>query len=127
MKNETMEQINNTITHIIEKAQREYNDLVHFMSDQTGAYVFEHAYECSAKTDINFYFQEGGFTDYMEHKLTHKNIINLSYILECLIKFLESDILDKIYEAHLNSDTLYTNSWDDLNDLVRYVIFNEII
>ena len=127
MKNETMEQINNTITNIIEKAQREYNDLVHFMSDQTGAYVFEHAYECSAKTDVNYYFQEGGFTDYMEHKLTHKNIINLSYILECLIKILESDILDKIYEAHLNSDTLYTNSWNDLNDLVRYVIFNEII
>ena len=127
MKNETMKQINNTISNIIKKAQREYNDLTHFMSDQTGAYVFEHAYECFAKTDINFYFQEGGFTDYMEHKLTHENIINLSYILECLIKFLESDILDKIYEAHLNSDTLYTNSWNDLNDLVRYVIFNEII
>ena len=127
MKNETMEQINNTITHIIEKAKMEYNELANFMSNQTGAYVFEHAYECSAKTDINYYFQEGGFTDYMEHKLTHENIINLSYILECLIKFLESDILDKIYEAHLNSDTLYTNSWNDLNDLVRYVIFNEII
>lgn len=127
MKNETMKQINNTITNIIEKAQMEYNDIVHFMSDQTGAYVFEHAYECSAKTDINFYFQEGGFFDYMENKLSHKNIINLSYILECLIKFLKSDILDKIYEAHLNSDTLYTNSWNDLNDLVRYVIFNEII
>ena len=63
MKNETMEQINNTITNIIEKAQREYNELVHFMADQTGAYVFEHAYECSAKTDINYFFQGGGFTD----------------------------------------------------------------
>ena len=127
MKNETMEQINNTITNIIEKAKMEYNELANFMSNQTGAYVFEHAYECSAKTDINYYFQEGGFTDYMEHKLTHENIINLSYILECLIKVLERDILDKIYEAHLNSDTLYTISWSDLNDLVRYVIFNEII
>ena len=127
MKNETMEQINNTITQIVEKEKREYNEFSNFMSNQKGSYVFVHAYECSSKTDINFYFQEGGFTDYMEHKLTHENIINLSYILECLIKFLERDILDKIYEAHLNSDTLYTNSWDDLNDLVRYVIFNEII
>ena len=126
MKNETIEQINNTITNIIEKAQREYNDLVHFMSDQTGAYVFVHAYECSAKTDINFYFQEGGFTDYMEHKLTHENI-NLSSILERLKEFLKGDILDSIYEAYFHSSSLSTDSWNDLNDLVRYVIFDEII
>ncbi len=126
MKNETMEQINNTITQIVEKEKREYNEFSNFMSNQKGSYVFVHAYECSSKTDINFYFQEGGFSEFMDNKLSHKNI-NLSSILECLIKFLESDILDKIYEAHLNSDTLYTNSWNDLNDLVRYVIFNEII
>lgn len=126
MKNETMEQINNTITNIIEKAQREYNDLAHFMSDQTGAYVFEHAYECSAKTDINFYFQEGGFFDYMENKLSHKNI-NLSSILERLKEFLKGDILDSIYEAYFHSSSLSTDSWNDLNDLVRYVIFDEII
>ena len=126
MKNETMEQINNTITNIIEKAQREYDDLVHFMSDQTGAYVFEHAYECSAKTDINFYFQEGGFADYMECKLTHENI-NLSSILERLKEFLKGDILDSIYEAYFHSSSLSTDSWNDLNDLIRYVIFYEII
>ena len=127
MKNETMEQINNTITHIIEKAKMEYNELANFMSNQTGAYVFEHAYECSAKTDINFYFQEGGFADYMECKLTHENINNFPYILERLIEFWKGPILNRIYVAHLNSDTLYTNSWNDLNDLVRYVIFDEII
>ena len=127
MKNETMKQINNTITHIIEKAQREYNELANFMSNQIGSYVFANAYECSAKTDINYYFQEGGFADYMECRLNHENITNFSYILERLIEFWKGDILDSIYVAHLNSDTLYTNSWNDLNDLVRYVIFDEII
>lgn len=128
MKNETMKQINNTITHIIEKAQTEYNELANFMTKQTGAYVFDNAYECSAKTDINYYFQEsGGFAEYMEYRLTHRNITNFSYVLERLIEFWKGDILDSIYVAHLNSETLDTHSWNDLNDLVRYVIFDEII
>ena len=126
MKNETMEQINNTITNIIEKAQGEYNELTNFMSNQTGAYVFEHAYECSAKTDINFYFQEGGFSEFMDNKLSHNNI-NLSSILERLQEFLKENILDSLYEAYFHSSTLSTDSWNDLNDLIRYVIFYEII
>ena len=32
MKNETMEQINNTITQIVEKEKREYNEFSNFMS-----------------------------------------------------------------------------------------------
>ena len=79
MKNETMEQINNTITQIVEKEKREYNEFSNFMSNQKGSYVFVHAYECSSKTDINFYFQEGGFSEFMDNKLSHKNI-NLSSI-----------------------------------------------
>ena len=31
MKNETMEQINNTITQIVEKEKREYNEFSNFM------------------------------------------------------------------------------------------------
>ena len=109
MKNETMKQINNTITNIIEKAQREYNEFSNFMSNQKGSYVFVHAYECSSKTDINFYFQEGGFSEFMDNKLSHKNI-NLSSILERLQEFLKGDILDSIYEAYFPSSSLSTDS-----------------
>ena len=126
MKNETMEQINNTITQIVEKEKREYNEFSNFMSNQKGSYVFVHAYECSAKTDINFYFQEGGFSEFMDNKLSHKNI-NLSSILERLQEFLKENILDSLYEAYFHSSTLSTDSWNDLNDLIRYVIFYEII
>ena len=126
MKNETMEQINDTITQIVEKAKREYNEFSNFMSNQKGSYVFVHAYECSSKTDINFYFQEGGFSEFMDNKLSHKNI-NLSSILERLQEFLKENILDSLYEAYFHSSTLSTDSWNDLNDLIRYVIFYEII
>ena len=126
MKNETMEQINNTITQIVEKEKREYNEFYNFMSNQKGSYVFVHAYECSSKTDINFYFQEGGFSEFMDNKLSHKNI-NLSSILERLQEFLKENILDSLYEAYFHSSTLSTDSWNDLNDLIRYVIFYEII
>lgn len=126
MKNETMEQINNTITQIVEKEEREYNEFSNFMSNQKGSYVFVHAYECSSKTDINFYFQEGGFSEFMDNKLSHKNI-NLSSILERLQEFLKENILDSLYEAYFHSSTLSTDSWNDLNDLIRYVIFYEII
>lgn len=126
MKNETMEQINNTITQIVEKEKREYNEFFNFMSNQKGSYVFVHAYECSSKTDINFYFQEGGFSEFMDNKLSHKNI-NLSSILERLQEFLKENILDSLYEAYFHSSTLSTDSWNDLNDLIRYVIFYEII
>lgn len=126
MKNETMEQINNTITQIVEKEKREYNEFSNFMSNQKGSYVFVHAYECSSKTDINFYFQEGGFSEFMDNKLSHKNI-NLSSTLERLQEFLKENILDSLYEAYFHSSTLSTDSWNDLNDLIRYVIFYEII
>lgn len=126
MKNETMEQINNTITQIVEKEKREYNEFFNFMSNQKGSYVFVHAYECSSKTDINFYFQEGGFSEFMDNKLSHNNI-NLSSILERLQEFLKENILDSLYEAYFHSSTLSTDSWNDLNDLIRYVIFYEII
>lgn len=126
MKNETMEQINNTITQIVEKEKKEYNEFFNFMSNQKGSYVFVHAYECSSKTDINFYFQEGGFSEFMDNKLSHKNI-NLSSILERLQEFLKENILDSLYEAYFHSSTLSTDSWNDLNDLIRYVIFYEII
>ena len=96
------------------------------MSNQKGSYVFVHAYECSSKTDINFYFQEGGFSEFMDNKLSHKNI-NLSSILERLQEFLKENILDSLYEAYFHSSTLSTDSWNDLNDLIRYVIFDEII
>ena len=85
MKNETMEQINNTITQIVEKAQREYNEFSNFMSNQKGSYVFVHAYECSSKTDINFYFQEGGFSEFMDNKLSHNNI-NLSSSMPTILR-----------------------------------------
>ena len=126
MKNETMKQINNTITQIVEKEKREYNEFSNFMSNQKGSYVFVHAYECSSKTDINFYFQEGGFSEFMDNKLSHKNI-NLSSTLERLQEFLKENILDSLYEAYFHSSTLSTDSWNDLNDLIRYVIFYEII
>ena len=126
MKNETMEQINNTITQIVEKEKREYNEFSNFMSNQKGSYVFINAYECSSKTDINFYFQEGGFSEFMDNKLSHKNI-NLSSTLERLQEFLKENILDNLYEAYFHSSTLSTDSWNDLNDLIRYVIFYEII
>ena len=126
MKDETMEQINNTINQIVEKEKREYNEFSNFMSNQKGSYVFVHAYECSSKTDINFYFQEGGFSEFMDNKLSHKNI-NLSSILERLQEFLKENILDSLYEAYFHSSTLSTDSWNDLNDLIRYVIFYEII
>ena len=126
MKNEIMQKIDNTITQIVEKEKREYNEFFNFMSNQKGSYVFVHAYECSSKTDINFYFQEGGFSEFMDNKLSHKNI-NLSSILERLQEFLKENILDSLYEAYFHSSTLSTDSWNDLNDLVRYVIFDEII
>ena len=126
MKNEIMQKIDNTITQIVEKEKREYNEFSNFMSNQKGSYVFVHAYECSSKTDINFYFQEGGFSEFMDNKLSHKNI-TLSSILERLQEFLKENILDSLYEAYFHSSTLSTDSWNDLNDLVRYVIFDEII
>lgn len=126
MKNEIMQKIDNTITQIVEKEKREYNEFSNFMSNQKGSYVFVHAYECSSKTDINFYFQEGGFSEFMDNKLSHKNI-NLSSILERLQEFLKENILDSLYEAYFHSSTLSTDSWNDLNDLIRYVIFYEII
>ena len=126
MKNEIMQKIDNTITQIVEKEKREYNEFSNFMSNQKGSYVFVHAYECSSKTDINFYFQEGGFSEFMDNKLSHKNI-NLSSTLERLQEFLKENILDSLYEAYFHSSTLSTDSWNDLNDLIRYVIFYEII
>lgn len=118
----TKNQIDTLIEKIINKVVKEYDIFKKDMLLKTSEFIFDNAYKISSYTDLLYYFENDGFAgvieDYFEYSSSNKDDIQKLEI------FSNKDILSTLYESHFHYESLYFNLWEDINILIRSVIFD---
>lgn len=128
MTNETIiEKINKQVKRIIEETATEYDKFKSYQLTLTTKQVFKNAYKISSINDLYYYFNESGFSDMINNNvdLYKDNLDNLIKIYNNLLGMTEN-ILTELYERHFDYEALYTNLWEDIELLIKYVYFDEI-
>ena len=117
------------IDELIEKCKqnvvKEYDEFKENMLNLDTRQVFNNAYQISSYTDLLYYFENDGFTceiqNYFEY--TSHDVEDIHKLEE----FSNKNILFELYEAHFKYEALYLTTWEDIDTLVEYVIFDNII
>ena len=117
------------IDELIEKCKnnvvKEYDEFKSDMLESDTRQVFDNAYKISSYTDLLYYFENDGFTaeiqNYFEY--TSDNIEDIDRLEE----FSNKHILFELYENHFKYEALYLVTWEDIDTLVEYVIFDNIM
>ena len=133
----TKTQIDTLIDKIIDKVIKEYDIFKKDMLLKTSEFWIRHSIKCnsikednyillfflkiSSYTDLLYYFENNGFAEviegYFKYSSTNKDDIQKLEI------FSNKDILPTLYESHFKYESLYLNLWEDINILIKYVIF----
>ena len=117
----TQTQIDTLIDKIINKVIKEYNIFKKDMLLKTSKFIFDNAYKISSYTDLLYYFENDGFAGrikgYFEYASKNKDDI------QKLEDFSNKDILPTLYESHFEYEALYFTSWEDIDTLIKFVIF----
>ena len=117
------------IDELIEKCKenvvKEYDEFKADMLKLNTSQVFDKAYQISSYTDLLYYFENDGFTceiqNYFEY--TSHDVEDIHKLEE----FSNKNILFELYEAHFKYEALYLVTWEDIDTLVEYVIFDNIM
>ena len=117
------------IDELIEKCKqnvvKEYDEFKENMLNLDIRHVYDNAYQISSYTDLLYYFENDGFTvkiqDYFEYNSNDVEDINK------LEEFSNKNILFELYESHFKYESLYLTTWEDIDTLVEYVIFDNIL
>lgn len=117
----TKNQIDTLIEKIINKVVKEYDIFKKDMLLKTSEFIFDNAYKISSYTDLLYYFENDGFAGviegYFEYVSKNKDDI------QKLEDFSNKDILPTLYEAHYNYESLYFDLWEDIDIIIKSVIF----
>lgn len=114
---------------LIEKCKqnvvKEYDEFKENMLNLDTRHVYDNAYKISSYTDLLYYFENDGFTceiqNYFEY--TSHDVEDIHKLEE----FSNKNILFELYEAHFKYESLYLTTWEDIDTLVEYVVFDNII
>lgn len=117
------------IDELIEKCKqnvvKEYDEFKENMLNLDTRHVYDNAYKISSYTDLLYYFENDGFTceiqNYFEY--TSHDVEDIQKLEE----FSNKHILFELYEAHFKYESLYLTTWEDIDTLVEYVIFDNIM
>ena len=117
------------IDELIEKCKqnvvKEYDEFKEYMLNLDTRHVYDNAYKISSYTDLLYYFENDGFTceiqNYFEY--TSHNVEDIHKLEE----FSNKNILFELYETHFKYESLYLTTWEDIDTLVEYVVFDSII
>ena len=117
------------IDELIEKCKenvvKEYDEFKTDMLKLNTAQLFDKAYQISSYTDLLYYFENDGFTceiqNYFEY--TSHSVEDIDKLEE----FSNKNILFELYENHFKYESLYLVTWEDIDTLVEYVIFDNIM
>ena len=143
LKNEAMKEIANgniggareimdtkvRIDELIEKCKnnvlKEYDEFKENMLSLDTRQVYDNAYKISSYTDLLYYFENDGFIceiqNYFEY--TSHDVEDIHKLEE----FSNKNILFELYEAHFKYEALYLTTWEDIDTLIEYVVFDNII
>ena len=107
-----------------ENVVKEYDKFKSDMLELNTTQLFDKAYQVSSYTDLLYYFEEGGFTEEIQHHFEYHSD-NVEDI-QMLTNFSNKNILFELYEAHFKYEALYLTTWEDINTLIEYVVFHKL-
>lgn len=117
------------IDELIEKCKqnvvKEYDKFEENMMNLDTRHVYDNAYKISSYNDLLYYFENDGFTCEIQNYFEYT-----SHDVEDILKleeFSNKNILFELYEAHFKYEYLYLTTWVDIDTLVEYVVFDNII
>ena len=114
------------IDELIEKCKqnvvKEYDEFKENMLNLDTRHVYDNAYRISSYTDLLYYFENDGFTCEIQNYFEYTS--NAVEDIEKLEKFSNKNILFELYEAHFKYEALYLTTWEDINTLIEYIVFN---
>ena len=114
------------IDELIEKCKqnvvKEYDEFKENMLNLDTRHVYDNAYQISSYTDLLYYFENDGFTSEIENYFEYTS--NDPEDIQKLEEFSNKNILFELYEAHFKYEALYLTTWEDINTLIEYVVFN---
>ena len=103
---------------------KEYNEFKNDMLKLDTAQVFDKAYQISSYTDLLYYFENDGFTSEIENYFEYTS--NDPEDIQKLEEFSNKNILAELYDKHFKYESLYLTTWEDINILIEYVVFNKL-
>ena len=116
------------IDELIKKCKKnvvkEYDKFKSNMLKLNTTQVFDKAYQVSSYTNLWHYFEFGGFTEKIQNYFEYDSD-NVKDI-QMLANFSNKNILFELYEAHFEYESLYLTTWDNIDTLIEYVVFNKL-
>lgn len=116
-------EIDGLVDTIVEKVSTEYAEYKEMMLKKSAAEVYDESYRTSGYYDMSEYFENSGFSEMVMCHSENKTEAGMVEIFNRLREFSEKNILRYLYEMHFKYEGLYLNSWDDINELVKEVVF----
>lgn len=128
INNEIINNIRTEVERIVKATIKEYEIFEEFQLNQDAKTLFGNAYYISSINDLYYFFVNSGFSDMIENNITlYQDKVNeLNHMLNGLQKMTDN-VLENLYSSHFDYEALYTNLWEDIELLIKYVYFNEII
>jgi len=120
--------IRTEVERIVKSTEIEYAKFKTFQLTRDAKTLFENAYRISCINDLYYFFINSGFSDMIENNiiLYQDKVNELNHMLNGLQK-MTGNILKELYSSHFDYETLYTNLWEDIELLIKYVYFDEVI
>ena len=116
------------IDELIEKCNQnvvtEYDEFKENMLNLDTRHVYDNAYKISSYTDLLYYFENDGFTCEIQNYFEYTSH-DVEYIHK-LEEFSNKNILAELYDKHFKYESLYLTTWEDINILIEYVVFNKL-
>ena len=116
------------VDRIVKATETEYKNFKAFQLTRDAKTLFENAYRISCMNDLYYFFNNSGFSDMINNNISlyEDNEIGLLHIYNSLLG-MTGNVMAELYESQFDYETLYTNLWEDIELLIKYVYFDEVI
>lgn len=123
-KSNIIEEINSEIARITNEVSKEYEQFKNYCLSLTSIEVFEKAFKISSFTDFLLFFENDGFGNMIANNISlyGNNENELNQIFINLTK-INQNILNPLYDTMINTNELYSNSWEDIETIITNTYF----
>ena len=119
------EKINVEVQRIIDDVVNEYHQFKENMLNSTTKDVFDKAFQINVYNDYDMYFENDGFVDMISYYIENKSDAILINLYNSLLG-MENNILYTLYEFLFNYDSMYTTTWENINEIIKDCYFIDV-
>lgn len=119
------EKINVEVQRIIDDVANEYHQFKENMLNSTTKDVFDKAFQINVYNDYDMYFENDGFVDMISYYIENESDAILINLYNSLLG-MENNILYTLYEFLFNYDSMYTTTWENINEIIKDCYFIDV-